>query len=120
MVDRHRKALERLWTDHCAFYVRVSTKDPVTKVTDFTEEMAMQDIPCRVSFSALAATSGDGVAAVAQTVKLFLAPEIAIPAGCKIVVTRSNGAVLTYAQSGQPAIYSSHQEIMLTLWERWA
>ena len=115
MVNAQRKALERLWKDRCTVYRRVKVTDPKTKLTDFDEKPLLQDHPCKLSFETLNSTDGDHVATVAQSVKLFISPDVEIPAGCKIVVTRFNDLerTFTYSRSGEPGIFTNHQEIML-------
>lgn len=115
MVNAQRKALERLWKDRCTVYHRVKVTDPKTKLTDFDEKPLLQDQPCKLSFETLNSTDGDHVAMVAQSVKLFISPDVEIPAGCKIVVTRFNDLerTFTYSRSGEPGIFTNHQEIML-------
>ncbi len=115
MVNAQRKALERLWKDRCTVYHRVKVTDPKTKLTDFEEKPLLQDQPCKLSFETLNSTDGDHVATVAQSVKLFISPDVEIPAGCKIVVTRFNDLerTFTYSRSGEPGIFTNHQEIML-------
>lgn len=115
MVNAQRKALERLWKDRCTVYHRVKVTDPKTKLTDFDEKPLLQDQPCKLSFETLNSTDGDHVATVAQSVKLFISPNVEIPAGCKIVVTRFNNLerTFTYSRSGEPGIFTNHQEIML-------
>ena len=115
MVNAQRKALERLWKDRCTVYHRVKVTDTKTKLTDFDEKPLLQDQPCKLSFETLNSTDGDHVATVAQSVKLFISPDVEIPAGCKIVVTRFNDLerTFTYSRSGEPGIFTNHQEIML-------
>lgn len=115
MVNAQRKALERLWKDRCTVYHRVKVTDPKTKLTDFDEKPLLQDQPCKLSFETLNSTDGDHVATVAQSVKLFISPDVEIPAGCKIVVIRFNDLerTFTYSRSGEPGIFTNHQEIML-------
>ena len=115
MVSAQRKALEKLWKDRCTIIQRVEVTDPDTKLTDFEEKPLLQDQPCKLSFETLTSTSGDPVAAVAQTVKLFISPDVEIPAGCKIVVKRFNNLEreFTYSKSGEAGVFTNHQEIML-------
>lgn len=76
--------------------------------------------PCRVSFeNILVNTQTDTEAEKNQKIKLFIAPELVIKPGSKIVVT-GRGRTTVYKNSGEPAIYSTHQEIMLELWKGWA
>mgnify|MGYP005957039817 CR=1 FL=1 len=90
MVNAQRKALERLWKDRCTVYHRVKVKDPISKLTDSKEMPLLQDQPCKLSFETLTSTNGDEVATAQQVVKLFLSPDVKVPAGCKIIVTRPN------------------------------
>ena len=73
-----------------------------------------------LSYSSTAPAAGsDTVAGVAQTIKLFLAPEPVVPPGSRIEVTQQ-GRTESYAQSGKAAVYSSHQEILLEIWKEYA
>jgi hypothetical protein len=122
MVSAQRKALERLWKDRCTIYTQEKVKDPTTKLTDFEEKPLFQDQPCKLSFETLNSSSGDPVAVVSQTVKLFLSPDLEIPAGCKIVVTRFNDLErkFTYSQSGEAGVFTNHQEIQLVPFKGYA
>lgn len=122
MVSAQRKALERLWKDRCTVYKREKVKDSTTKLTDFEEKPLFQDQPCKLSFETLNSSSGDPVAVVSQTVKLFLSPDLEIPAGCKIVVTRFNDLErkFTYSKSGEAGVFTNHQEIQLVPFEGYA
>lgn len=79
----------------------------------------MEDQPCKLSFETLTSSTGDPVATVSQSVKLFISPDVVIKAGSKIIVTQ-HGRTTEYSNSGVPAVYPTHQEIMLTLFEGWA
>ena len=109
------RSLERLYHDKCTIYNKVEVFDAETKQTSFGSEVTEVDIPCRVSFSSIAAVQqGEATPALAQAVKLFLGPNIAVKPGSRIVVTRG-GSKTEYRASGQPARYASHQEIALEL-----
>lgn len=121
MVSRAvQTALARLWTDRCTIYGQNAVTAPGSHLTDFQPVVLAEDVPCKLSFESLTVATGDGVATVGQSVKLFLAPEIAFPAGCKIVVTRPDGTELTYGQSGLPGVFHNHQEILLEPFRGWA
>ena len=113
-----RKALEKGYTGT----LTVTEHKKVTKpnhTTGFSDVDVIVDQPCRLSFSSSpSATNGD-VAEINQTVKLFFAPEINVKEGSKITVTQ-NGITTAYKQSGTPAVYSGHQEILLELFKGWA
>ena len=121
MVSRAvQTALARLWTDRCTIYGQVEMAVPGSHLTDFQPVALAEDVPCKLSFESLTVTAGDGVATVGQSVKLFLAPEIEVFAGCKIVVTRPDGTEFTYGQSGLPGVFHNHQEILLEPFRGWA
>lgn len=113
-------ALARLWTDRCTIYGQNAVTVPGSHLTDFQPVILAENVPCKLSFESLTVTAGDGVATVGQSVKLFLDPEIAVPAGCKIVVTRPDGTEFTYGQSGLPGVFHNHQEILLEPFRGWA
>ena len=117
-----RTALERLWQDRCSIFIREEVTAPTTHLTDSEEKPLLQDQPCKLSFETLTSTNGDEVATAQQVVKLFLSPDVKVPAGCKIVVTRPNDMerTFTYARSGEPGVFSNHQEIMLEPFRGWA
>lgn len=116
----HREVIEQTYEGICSIYGMHAVKDPVTKVTRREESLVLADLPCRLSFSGSPASSESGtVTSVAQTIKLFLAPENVILPGSRIEVTQQ-GRTESYAQSGKAAVYSSHQEIVLELWKGYA
>ena len=51
-----------------------------------------------------------------QTIKLFISPLVNVPPGSKITVTQNNQTQV-YKSSGQPAVYTNHQEIELELFD---
>ena len=82
--------------------------------------VVLEGQPCRLSFSSSPNTNQtDTAAQLVQTIKVFLAPEIRVQAGSKLTVTQ-NGVTTEYKSSGEPALYQTHQEIMLELFKEWA
>ena len=111
-----RAAIERLYKGLCSVKVKVSSVNEETGETVFTEK----EQPCRLSFqSRNSAAKDDGYNTVSQSVVLFIAPEVEIPSGSKITVTQ-NGKTTDYCRSGESAVYTSHQEIALELFEDYA
>lgn len=111
----HRQAVEATYDGLCTVYEKQAVKDPVTKATSHEEAIVLESIPCHLSYSGSAATvSTETVAAATQTIKLFLAPEVLIKPGSKIVVSQQ-GITGIYCRSSQAPVYASHQEIMLEL-----
>lgn len=115
-----RKAIERLYKGRCDVIIYEKAKDHISKITKSQESKVVVEQPCRVSFkSSPQASEGDGPSAVKQIIKLFIAPELIIKPGSKIIVTQE-GRTIEYNASGPPAVYSSHQEIVLELFKGWA
>lgn len=116
-----RKATESLYTGLCSVYVLDTVRNPDTKQSVQTEKLLFENQACRVSFESnnTTAKSNDTVYEKPQSIKLFIAPELDVTPGSKIVVTQ-NGRTTTYKSSGVPRVYITHQEIELELSERWA
>lgn len=112
---RARAAIESLYDGTCDIINQQKVKDPATKQTHYEDVTIAQAQPCRLSFKNItAADQGSGASTVKQVIKLFVAPDIEIKAGSKIVATQ-NGRTQTYKASGEPAMYPTHQEIILDL-----
>ena len=117
MVNMHVKgAVERLYEDTCTVYELTRTKDTATKITSGAVwEPLYEDIICRLSYKDVAAVdSGEAAGKVLKAVVLYLAPDIRIRPGSKIAVTHC-GETTVYQNSGEPSIYSNHQEVALEL-----
>lgn len=116
-----RKAIESTYTGVCTILERRDVRDEKTKITRKNEEVPIiENQPCKLSFEKLNAVVQTETAAVmAQGTKLFIAPEIKIKPGSKIIVEQ-NGTTTEYSASGEPAVYSSHCEYMLELFKGWA
>lgn len=115
-----KKALALLYEDACTIYANMPVLDEATGITEYQETALHENVLCRISFGSAAAEAADEAAPeVQQTITLFLAPEVDVPAGCKISVCRE-GQVTDYCRSGEPSVYKTHQEIKLELFERYA
>jgi len=115
-----RRAIESRYTGLCTVIERQQVKDERTKVTSLKDVTVLSNCPCRLSYSSKKAVNQtDTAASIDQTIVLFTAPEIAIKAGSKVIVTQ-NGATVEYKASGVPAVYETHQEVMLELFKEWA
>ena len=115
-----RRAQEATYEGLCTIYECRDVTDEKTKLSSEEEVAVIEDQPCKLSFEKLNSVVQTETAAVqAQGVKLFLAPEIAVGSNSKIVVTQ-NGITNEYSASGVPAVYSTHPEITLESFRRWA
>ena len=114
-----RKALEKLYNGVCTVKVREEyEKDNGS--TGFREGVLIENAPCRLSYKSITPTTNDGVASTTtQEIKLFIAPELNIPSGSKITITQNN-ITTDYARSSKAVTYTSHQEIVLELFDRWS
>jgi hypothetical protein len=113
-----RKAIESLYDGLCTIIgnQKVVAEDGTT---EFEEVVVCKDQPCRLSFGSSKTQAGETATGTMQTITLFLAPEIVVPAGSKITVTQ-NGRTTEYECSNTPEVYSAHQQISLSLKDRWA
>ena len=114
--------LNLLYNDTFSTFEVKNITDNKTFLTSQVEVPILQDIPCRCSYSAgISPTSAqkkdDNYFTKNQTIKIITKPEHTVKPGTKIVVTKEGGSTTTYRASGQPAIYSSHQEIIAQLEE---
>ena len=109
-----RKAIESLYVGVCDIIYQQKVKDPATMQTHFEDVTVAKAQPCRLSYKSIASTEQGSAAKVTQAVKLFMSPDIVVQAGARITVTQ-NGRTQEYKASGEPALYATHQEIMLEL-----
>lgn len=117
---RARRAIESTYDGLCTVIEYRKVKDDVSKISSMKEIQTIKDQPCRLSFETLrSASQTDTATSVQQITKLFLPPELKIPPGSKIVVGQC-GRSTAYKASGEAAVYYSHQEITLDLFDGWA
>ncbi len=113
-----RKILEDSYDGICFIYEYAKEKDINSAFTESKEVLVYEKVPCHLSFQKVsAAQAAGGTEEIEQVIKLFLAPELDIRAGSKIVVIQ-NKKTTVYQRSGVAAVYSSHQEVILELWKR--
>lgn len=95
-------------------------RDEVTKLTEQKDVVVFENQPCKLSFeTSKSAQQTESAAGITQIIKLFLAPETTVKPGSKVTVTQ-DGMTADYKCSGVPAVYPTHQEIILELFKRWA
>lgn len=114
-----RAAIEMMYQGTCTVTEHQKVKK-ANKTTGFQDVIVLENQPCKLSFSSITTTSQTETAAlVAQTAKLLIAPEIQIKPGSKLTITQ-NGVITEYENSGEPALFNTHQEINLALFKGWA
>ncbi|HBF4194873.1 TPA: hypothetical protein KOU33_001085 [Clostridioides difficile] len=117
MMNKTRKAIEMLYRDKCTIVEYQPIKDPVTKRTNNKEVIVLENQPCKLSYKNINSTEEGKVAKLAQTIKLFISPNISVKAGSKLIITTQNNITREYVRSGESAIYPNHQEIILELFK---
>ncbi len=115
-----RKAMEDTYSGVLTVTERRKVRNEQTKLTSVEDVVVLLNQPCKLSFESVAPVQqSETAAAVSQTVKLFLAPDVMISPGSKLTITQ-NGVTGDYTRSGVAAVYPTHQEIILELFERWS
>ena len=115
-----RKAIEATYFGTLTVTERKKEKDERSKLTKDVEVVVLENQPCKLSFEKLqTAIQSDSAATITQVTKLFVSPDISINAGSKITVSQDN-VTTDYTCSGVPAIYPTHQEIILELFKDFA
>ena len=117
-VVKARKALEKCYDGTFTVTEHKKVLKP-NHTTGFQDVVVLENQPCRLSFASSPVTGSGDVPMMAQSVKLFFAPEIRVKEGSKISVTQNN-VTTEYKQSGTMAVYDTHAEIMLDLFKGWA
>jgi len=114
-----RQAIEMTYTGKCT----ITEHQKVTKAnksTGFQDVDVVTNQPCKLSFEKVTNTNqGEAAAMLIQTAKVLIAPEIQIKPGSKLTIMQ-NGLTTEYKNSGEPAIYNTHQEIILELFKGWS
>lgn len=107
-----RKELEKMYDSKCDIY---ENKEIIkkNKSTGYEEVKVYEKQACRLSYSSkTSANQTDNMSNISLIIKLFISPDIKIKPGSKIIVTNSKGRT-EFKSSGMPAIYDTHQEIVL-------
>ena len=109
-----RRTIEKYYDKTCTVTEYQKTK--VNGVVSFAEVQVLVDVPCRLSYKTIASNNEtDSVSQIHQVTKLFISPDLIIPTGSKITVDG-----IDYSRSGVPAVYDTHQEIVLELFKGWS
>lgn len=116
-VEAARKAQELLYDGVCTVTEYRKVKDEKTKLSGMEDVIVLEGQPCRISFSKVSqAIQTESAENTTQSIKLFISPDVIIQPGSKITATQ-NGVTTVYKSSGVPAVYATHQEIMLELFQ---
>lgn len=112
------RAVKSLWRDRLTV-IEHQKVGRANKTTGFEDVEVITNEPCKIIFKTVASVDQQEAAALTQSIKLLCDKSMRIKPGSKIVVLHE-GIATAYMQSGPPAVYSVHQEIMLEIFDRWA
>ncbi len=113
----HRSVLEGLYEDKCTVTIRHGDKvDEETLETVPDEEILYFDIPCRLSYGHSRTINGLMHDGSEQDITLFVGPDVEIPTGSRIKVSRAS-VIMHFGRSGLPSVYMSHREYPVEAWE---
>lgn len=119
-IEMVREAIESTYIGECDVIEYITERNETTKRNEHREEKVLEKQKCRISFESVSnSNQSETTNNITQTIKLFISPDINIKSGSKIVVSQ-NGKTTEYMNSGEPARYETHQEIMLELFKGWA
>lgn len=112
-ADKARAAVESAYDGVCSVveFRNVRGDDGICRQC---ETVVYRDIPCKLSFELnYPVRQTDSAASVSQRAKLFVAPEVNVKNGSKIVVEQY-GKRAEYGFSGETAVYPTHREIRVS------
>ncbi len=119
LVVSTRKAIESTYIGLCTI-VEMQDIEDTNHITKEVEVVVYENLKCRLSFEGSGSAVGNGINnTVSLSVKLFIAPEVDIKAGAKVLVLQS-GENFEFNRGGEPIKRDTHQEVELTLVRRWA
>lgn len=108
-----RRAAEKLYDSKADVWAFVddTTNESVFAEEKLKPERIHESVPCRVSQKSIGAADGGNIS---YETKLFISPDVTIPAGSRLEVTDPHGNVDKYVLSGDSFdSYITHQEITL-------
>lgn len=113
-----RANIERMYRGTLTIHEWEVVTDPITHISSEVEIITVENQPCMLSNTSTApTTSAEGVPSVSKITKIFVAPDIPIKEGSKLVVTQ-DGVTNTYERSGIPSVYPTHQEVTVNIMEK--
>lgn len=116
MYAQHRRMVERLYEDRATIIRHVEEQKPWGETT-LVPVVVAENVPCRLSQRAIGVSNQtESVNRIEYETKLFVAPEVDVRAGDVIAVTKA-GVTREYV-AGEPFVYATHQEVILTRKEK--
>lgn len=106
------KALENTYNKKATVIIFENTEID-NLISDSIEVIKYKDIKCDISFKSSSIAIQNETPKAVMQIKMFLSNEYYIPINSKIIVQDEKGRIETYTSSSLPAIYDTHQEIIL-------
>ncbi len=114
-----KSILESMYQDTCDVIEHHKVRKPDGAMA-FEDVTVHSSIPCRLSFKSPSTTNNtESASAMYQQIEVFLAPDVEIKAGSKLVITHL-GKASEYKNTGEPSVYKTHQEILLDIFKGWS
>lgn len=116
--EKHRRAIEQLYEDRADVYRMVDVKQP-NHTTKSMRTLILGDQECRLSRDQMP-KNGQTPAQndIRYDAKLFIGPDTVLMQGDEVIVRQRAGGPERKYTAGEPFVYPSHQEIILTRAER--
>lgn len=124
MSDALKKQLQKLqakaYIGSMTVYRLSSTgMEPITGIESTDWSVIISSAPCRISYKTVTSTAQETAGEVQQEIVLYCNPRYVIPEGSRIDVDQ-NDVRTVYQLSGKAAVYASHQEIPLKVFQEYA
>jgi hypothetical protein len=107
-----RQAIESTYGDTCDIYASKNVNDTITKEVRYKKHA---NVKCALSQKSVKPTQQTNTTNnIKVEHKLFVAPEVDIPAGCEVVVN-AQGRTLWFKYTGESFVYVTHQELVVQM-----
>lgn len=114
-----RRTIESMYDDICNIIEHQKVRQPDGS-SGFADVTVHENVPCKLSFQSDDATNEtDSATRQTKVIEVFLAPEIKVKAGSKLVITHL-GDTTEFKNTGVPSVYETHQEIILDIFKGWS
>lgn len=114
-----RQAVESRYTGKCTVTEMQGIKEPGTNILKQTPVIVLTNELCKMTHkSSDTTTVVNGVVVQSQSIKLLISPDLEIKPGSKVTITQ-DGRTADFKRSGPPAVYPSHQEISLVIFDKY-
>lgn len=112
--DAYKDAISILYEDRVRAISVETYEDDVTKVVKRKKIVVVDDAPCRLSFNSSSHVDDSTFhSKVKRNDVLTTGPDVIIPKGSDVIVTRADGTIYHYRFSDTPSIHLSHRRYEL-------